>query len=171
MGAASQRNKVKYVSRVYRLQEMSQKMLTNYPQYLLACMYKFIYAADVLMPAMERLDEKQLNLVRVYSFTFSEQILNRNDNHFLKPVKKYKKNQLEEAQPHLSEDTHKLWESLCMKKFGARSAESIRGSGETWKEGFIRLANEKEARLKNLTKMICKQSVFNFQICSSRLIK
>ena len=72
MGAASQRNKVKYVSRVYRLQEMSQKMLTNYPQYLLACMYKFIYAADVLMPAMERLDEKQLNLVRVYSFTFSE---------------------------------------------------------------------------------------------------
>ena len=49
-----------------------------------------------------------------------------------------------------------------MKKFGARSAESIRGSGETWKEGFIRLANEKEARLKNLTKMICKSSVFNF---------
>ena len=67
----------------------------------------------------------------------------------------------------MSEDTHKLWESLCTKKFGARSAEGIRGSGETWKEGFIRLANEKEARLKNLTKMICMlKACFHFFIYS-----
>jgi len=55
--------KIKYVSKVYTLYEMSQKMLVNHPQYLLSCMNDFVYPADILMPALDRLDEKMLHLV------------------------------------------------------------------------------------------------------------
>ena len=38
-----------------------------------------------------------------------------------------------------------------------RSAESIEGSGESWKEGFIRLRHESDAKLKLLTQKITKK--------------
>ena len=43
--------------------EICQRVLTSHPQYLLNCMNQFHYAADVIMPALERLDAKSLNLV------------------------------------------------------------------------------------------------------------
>lgn len=55
--------KQKYVSKVYSLFDMAQKTLVNYPNHLLSCVHLFVYPADVLMPALERLDEKTLNFV------------------------------------------------------------------------------------------------------------
>ena len=55
--------KVRLVAKVYPLMEICQKVLTTHPQYLLNCMDQFVYAADVIMPALERLDAKSLNLV------------------------------------------------------------------------------------------------------------
>ena len=52
----------------------SLKTIKNYPKYLLAP-HDFMYSADIIMPAMERLDEKCLHKVsfrplnRVFSFT------------------------------------------------------------------------------------------------------
>jgi len=43
--------------------EICQRVLTTHPEYLLTCMSQFHYAADVIMPALERLDAKSLNLV------------------------------------------------------------------------------------------------------------
>lgn len=62
--------------------------------------------------------------------------------------------QLEESQPQLCEDTNHIWERLCIRKFGQKGSDEIQGSGESWKEGFVRLANEKDARLRTLTKKI-----------------
>ena len=55
--------KVRLVAKVYPLMEICQRVLTTHPQYLLNCMDQFVYAADVIMPALERLDAKSLNLV------------------------------------------------------------------------------------------------------------
>ena len=62
-GSMMMSKKIKYVTKVYSLKEMALKMLVNHPQYLLTCMHDYFYSADVLMPALERLDEKMLNLV------------------------------------------------------------------------------------------------------------
>merc|ERR1712235_229110 len=58
---ASQK-KIKYVSKVYNLYDLSLKTIKNYPKYLLAP-HDFMYSADIIMPAMERLDEKCLHKV------------------------------------------------------------------------------------------------------------
>jgi len=58
---ASQK-KIKYVSKVYNLFDLSLKTIKNYPKYLLAP-HDFMYSADIIMPAMERLDEKCLHKV------------------------------------------------------------------------------------------------------------
>ena len=57
------RKKTKMVTKVYRLYDMAEKMLTNHPQYLLACMHHYLYSAQLIMPALERLDEKTLHKV------------------------------------------------------------------------------------------------------------
>ena len=67
--------------------------------------------------------------------------------------------QLEKDQPHLCEDTNLIWRTLCIETHGKRSAESIEGSGESWKEGFIRLRHESEAKLKLLTQKITKKKL------------
>ena len=60
-------------------------------------------------------------------------------------------------QPHLKEDTNHIWRQLCYSKFGAKSCESVEGSGESWKEGFTRLTNENNAKLNFLAKKISKK--------------
>ena len=60
-------------------------------------------------------------------------------------------------QPHLKEDTNNIWRQLCYTKFGAKSCESVEGSGESWKEGFTRLTNENNAKLNFLAKKISKK--------------
>jgi hypothetical protein len=52
------------------------------------------------------------------------------------------------------EDTNGIWERLCFRKYGAKRSEVIPDTGETWKEGFVRLANEQDDRLKRLTNKI-----------------
>ena len=64
---------------------------------------------------------------------------------------------MEKDQPHLCEDTNLIWRTLCIDTHGKRSAESIEGSGESWKEGFIRLRHESEGKLKLLTQKITKK--------------
>ncbi|CBY36637.1 unnamed protein product [Oikopleura dioica] len=123
----AERRKVRLVAKVYPLMEICQRVLTTHPQYLLTCMSQFHYAADVIMPALERLDAKSLNL-------------------------------LEEHQPHLEEDSNHIWRKLCNTKYGVVSSNTVEGRGETWKEGYIRLANENDARLKVLTKKIVKKT-------------
>jgi hypothetical protein len=61
----SQSKKTKYVAKVYTLFELSQKMLENYPMHLLSCMHSFVFPADIIMPALERLDEKSLHMVNI----------------------------------------------------------------------------------------------------------
>lgn len=122
-----ERRRIRHVDRVYPLLEIAQKVLTNHPQFLLNCMDRFIYAADVIMPAMERLDAKSLNLI-------------------------------EEHQPQLEEDTNHIWRKLCVTKYGHIRSKTVEGRGESWKEGYVRLANENDARLKQLTKKIVKKT-------------
>lgn len=121
----SSQKKVRYVSKVYNLFDLSLKTIKNNPKYLLAP-HDFMYSADIIMPAMERLDEKCLH-------------------------------KLEKMQPHLMEDTNHIWRQLCLMKFGAKSCESVEGSGESWKEGFTRLFNENNAKLNFLAKKISKK--------------
>ena len=104
------------------------------------------------MPAMERLKAEQLHRVsKGQRKSFYK--LRRTAYKILIETSF----QLEKDQPHLCEDTNLLWRTLCIDTHGKRSAESIEGSGESWKEGFIRLRHESEAKLKLLTQKITKK--------------
>jgi len=111
---------------------------------------------------------------KVYSlFDLSEKVLKNNAEYLLcrhqfmlsadvimsamERLKAEQLHRLEKMQPHLAEDTNMIWRTLCIDTHGKRSAESIEGSGESWKEGFIRLRHESDAKLKLLTQKITKK--------------
>ena len=75
----------------------------------------------------------------------------------------------------MKEDTNHIWKSLVKNKFGNKSCEDSDGTGETWKEVFMRLTHEKQAKLDFLTKKISnkirkeKESTLNTKHCGDKI--
>ncbi|XP_064652752.1 transcription elongation factor B polypeptide 3-like [Lineus longissimus] len=72
---------------------------------------------------------------------------------------------LEDYNPHLVEDSDELWQTHCKKDFRKYSPEEM----ESWRELYLRLHDEREARLKKLTTNISASMAAKLPVRTTKL--
>ncbi|KAJ6637272.1 Transcription elongation factor B polypeptide 3, partial [Pseudolycoriella hygida] len=72
---------------------------------------------------------------------------------------------IESYNPYLMEDTDKLWEFHCKRKFRNLKREEL----ETWREMFLRCTEEREARFNSLTNTIKKSQTVAVPVKQTKL--